>query len=155
MESKGTLVDMLDRASEVKTFDEMKMGVKGLVEAGMTKIPRIFHNPLASVTTPKPPSTVRIPTIDLRGGVFDSEVTRQSVVAKVKEAMEKFGFFFRQLTMGFHSMSWRKWKLGFVGFTGKIQKRGKCSTAETKLKRSSITVMLISMTLRLRVGEIP
>nr|VDC79890.1 unnamed protein product [Brassica rapa] len=113
MESKGTLVDMLDRASEVKTFDEMKMGVKGLVEAGMTKIPRIFHNPLASVTTPKPPSTVRIPTIDLRGGVFDSEVTRQSVVAKVKEAMEKFGFF-RQLTMGFHPChggngSWDSW----------------------------------------------
>ncbi|CAF1697843.1 unnamed protein product [Brassica napus] len=82
-----------DRAGEVKSFDEMKIGVKGLVDAGITKIPRIFHNPQATVTNPKPPSTLTIPTIDLRGGVLESTVTRKEVTEKVKDAMEKFGFF--------------------------------------------------------------
>ncbi|CAN7018558.1 unnamed protein product [Brassica oleracea var. botrytis] len=82
-----------DRAGEVKAFDEMKIGVKGLVDNGITKIPRIFHNPQATVTNPKPPSTLTIPTIDLGGGVFESTVTRKEVTEKVKGAMEKFGFF--------------------------------------------------------------
>ncbi|KFK37031.1 hypothetical protein AALP_AA4G203100 [Arabis alpina] len=82
-----------DRVNEVKAFDEMKVGVKGLADAGITKIPRIFHHPQANLTNPKPSSTVRIPTIDFRGGMFESEVTRESVVAEVRDAMGKFGFF--------------------------------------------------------------
>jgi hypothetical protein len=31
-----------DRMSELKAFDESKAGVKGLADAGVTKIPRIF-----------------------------------------------------------------------------------------------------------------
>ncbi|CAE6008695.1 unnamed protein product [Arabidopsis arenosa] len=88
------MAEKYDRAGEIKAFDEMKIGVKGLVDAGITKVPRIFHNPHANVANPKPSSTVvMIPTIDLGGGVFESTVTRKSVVAKVKDAMEKFGFF--------------------------------------------------------------
>ncbi|AEC07703.1 unnamed protein product [Arabidopsis thaliana] len=87
------MAENYDRASELKAFDEMKIGVKGLVDAGVTKVPRIFHNPHVNVANPKPTSTVvMIPTIDL-GGVFESTVVRESVVAKVKDAMEKFGFF--------------------------------------------------------------
>ncbi|KAF2601553.1 hypothetical protein F2Q70_00028178 [Brassica cretica] len=82
-----------DRADEVKAFDEMKIGVKGLVDAGIKKIPLIFHNPQATVTNPKPPSTLTIPTIDMGGGVFESTVTRKEVTEKVKGSMEKFGFF--------------------------------------------------------------
>ncbi|XP_009141107.1 probable 2-oxoacid dependent dioxygenase [Brassica rapa] len=82
-----------DRANEVKAFDEMKIGVKGLVDAGIKKIPLIFHNPQATVTNPKPPSTLTIPTIDMGGGVFESTVARKEVTEKVKDAMEKFGFF--------------------------------------------------------------
>ena len=82
-----------DRADEVKAFDEMKIGVKGLVDAGIKKIPLIFHNPQATVTNPRPPSTLTIPTIDMGGGVFESTVTRKEVTEKVKGAMEKFGFF--------------------------------------------------------------
>ncbi|KAK3043433.1 hypothetical protein RJ639_002012 [Escallonia herrerae] len=33
-----------DRLQELKAFDESKAGVKGLVNAGVTKIPRIFSN---------------------------------------------------------------------------------------------------------------
>ncbi|KAM7462959.1 hypothetical protein LguiA_031080 [Lonicera macranthoides] len=34
-----------DRTSELKAFDETKAGVKGLVDAGITQVPRIFHQP--------------------------------------------------------------------------------------------------------------
>ncbi|KAK9153153.1 hypothetical protein Sjap_000633 [Stephania japonica] len=34
-----------DRAQEVKAFDDTKGGVKGLVEAGITRVPRIFVTP--------------------------------------------------------------------------------------------------------------
>ncbi|XP_013647174.2 probable 2-oxoacid dependent dioxygenase [Brassica napus] len=87
------MVGTLNRAGDVRAFDEMKIGVKGLVDAGIKKIPLIFHNPQATVTNPKPPSTLTIPTIDMGGGVFESTVTRKEVTEKVKDAMEKFGFF--------------------------------------------------------------
>ncbi|KAF8117273.1 hypothetical protein N665_0012s0273 [Sinapis alba] len=88
-----TMVGAYDRAAEVKEFDEMKTGVKGLVDAGITEVPRIFHNPLVSVKNYKPSSEVRIPSIDFGGRVFESPVTRESLVAKVKEAVENYGFF--------------------------------------------------------------
>ncbi|XP_022760249.1 1-aminocyclopropane-1-carboxylate oxidase homolog 3-like isoform X2 [Durio zibethinus] len=34
-----------DRASELKAFDETKAGVKGLVDAGIKEVPRIFYQP--------------------------------------------------------------------------------------------------------------
>lgn len=86
-----------DRATEVKAFDEMKLGVKGLVDAGISEIPRIFHHPHLTSTAPTPvllpSSTMKIPTIDLGGGVFDSTVTRDRVILKIKEAVERYGFF--------------------------------------------------------------
>ncbi|KAL0774644.1 hypothetical protein Bca101_039796 [Brassica carinata] len=85
-----------DRATEVKAFDEMKLGVKGLVDAGISEIPRIFHHPHLTSTAPNPllpSSTMMIPTIDLGGGVFNSTVTRESVIPKIKEAVERYGFF--------------------------------------------------------------
>ena len=33
-----------DRLSELKAFDETKAGVKGLVDAGVTAVPAIFHH---------------------------------------------------------------------------------------------------------------
>lgn len=89
------MAGLYDRDSEVKAFDEMKIGVKGLVDAGITHIPRIFHHsPHVTVANPTiPSSTVVIPTIDLGGGMFESPVTRENVVAEVRDAVEKFGFF--------------------------------------------------------------
>lgn len=74
MELKGILVDMLDCVSEVKIFDEMKMGVKGFVEVGMIKIFCIFYNLFVFVIIFKFFLIVRILIIDFRGGVFDFEV---------------------------------------------------------------------------------
>ncbi|KFK31257.1 hypothetical protein AALP_AA6G088800 [Arabis alpina] len=93
MESKDTMVGTYNRAGEVKAFGEMKIGVKGLVDTGITQIPRIFHHPQVFLANPKPSSTVRIPIINLGGGMFESKVMRETVIAKVRVAVEKFGFF--------------------------------------------------------------
>ena len=34
--------------AEVKAYDETVAGVKGLVDAGVSQIPRIFYSPLVS-----------------------------------------------------------------------------------------------------------
>ena len=65
--------DNYDRKSEVKAFDETKEGVKGLVDAGMTQVPRIFHQPpkpgdqycISSSTSDSEASQFSIPVIDL------------------------------------------------------------------------------------------
>uniref|UniRef100_A0A1J3HKM7 Putative 2-oxoacid dependent dioxygenase n=1 Tax=Noccaea caerulescens TaxID=107243 RepID=A0A1J3HKM7_NOCCA len=111
MESTATF----DRASEVKAFDQMKIGVKGLADTGITQIPRIFYDPQDSASNPRPSSTVTIPTIDLDGGVFESTATRESLVAKVKHAMEKFGFF-RAINHGIPLDTMEKVKAGIRGF---------------------------------------
>ncbi|TKY68842.1 1-aminocyclopropane-1-carboxylate oxidase-like [Spatholobus suberectus] len=58
-----------DRASELKAFDDTKDGVKGLADARITMIPRIFHR-------------------------ADEDPTRRKVVVeKIREASETWGFF--------------------------------------------------------------
>nr|GLL46205.1 1-aminocyclopropane-1-carboxylate oxidase homolog 1-like [Ipomoea trifida] len=77
-----------DRQSEVKAFDESKTGVKGLVDAGITKVPRIFIHPkttqnYSSISSVNKPS---IPIIDLQG-------IHENVVEAVGEASATWGFF--------------------------------------------------------------
>ncbi|GMH29207.1 hypothetical protein Nepgr_031050 [Nepenthes gracilis] len=87
-----------DRRSELKAFDETKAGVKGLVDAGITKVPRIFinrHNQSADINSAadaanEPRSSV--PVIDLRG-VGEDAALRRKVVAEVGRAREEWGFF--------------------------------------------------------------
>ncbi|CAN7039256.1 unnamed protein product [Brassica oleracea var. botrytis] len=92
MESTATIA--LDRSTQLKAFDETKTGVKGLVEAGISEIPAIFHAPPSTITTQKPPSSSQftIPTIDLQGGSTDS-ISRRSLVEKIGDAAERWGFF--------------------------------------------------------------
>ena len=42
--SQAGIQSEYDRESELKAFDGSKTGVKGLVDVGVTKIPRIFIN---------------------------------------------------------------------------------------------------------------
>ncbi|KAJ7979900.1 1-aminocyclopropane-1-carboxylate oxidase-like 1-like [Quillaja saponaria] len=82
-----------DRASELKAFDDTKAGVKGLVDAGVTKIPRIFYQPpdefeKASALDKK----ISIPVIDLEG-LFKDTAIRNGIVDRVREASETCGFF--------------------------------------------------------------
>ncbi|KAK3120420.1 hypothetical protein QOZ80_9AG0687340 [Eleusine coracana subsp. coracana] len=82
-----------DRLSELKAFDATKAGVKGLVDAGVTTVPRIFQDPAAAAAAAQPSSnhhdvagSCRVPVIDLAAG-------RADLVAQVKSAAETVGFF--------------------------------------------------------------
>ncbi|XP_010435699.1 PREDICTED: 1-aminocyclopropane-1-carboxylate oxidase homolog 3 [Camelina sativa] len=91
-------VASFDRASELKAFDETNTGVKGLVDAGITQIPRIFHHSSANLASPKslPLDLLHletIPTIDLGGRNFDTAIERKNAVEGIKEAAKKWGFF--------------------------------------------------------------
>jgi enamine deaminase RidA (YjgF/YER057c/UK114 family) len=66
-----------DRRQALQAFDDTKAGVKGLVDAGVTTVPPIFHHPPDSLPTSS--SSVTIPVIDL-------SARRADVVAQVKAA---------------------------------------------------------------------
>jgi hypothetical protein len=79
----------LDRFQELKAFDDTKAGVKGLVDAGVTAVPSIFHHPPESLTVDASSPAhegLAIPVIDLA-------VQRAELVGNVKAAAETVGFF--------------------------------------------------------------
>jgi hypothetical protein len=84
-----------DRYQEIRSFDESKCGVKGLVDAGITKVPRFFIRPpediaVDDINTGEWINTqFTIPVIDLKN--MDSR--RAEAVAGVKRAAEEVGFF--------------------------------------------------------------
>ncbi|WRX20079.1 Non-hem dioxygenase N-terminal domain - like 10 [Theobroma cacao] len=79
-----------DRFQELKAFDESKSGVKGLVDTGITKIPRIFRRPKEDRNSVKPISTqFSIPVIDLE----NIENRCDEVIAGVQKAAGDVGFF--------------------------------------------------------------
>ncbi|CAH1427913.1 unnamed protein product [Lactuca virosa] len=64
-----------DRQSELKAFDQTKIGVKGLVDAGIWKIPPIFFHPRE--TTPKISTVaIKIPVMDLQSTHTASMLSR-------------------------------------------------------------------------------
>ncbi|XVF62908.1 hypothetical protein PTKIN_Ptkin09bG0046400 [Pterospermum kingtungense] len=83
-----------DRASEVKAFDDTKAGVKGLVDDGITEVPRMFHQPPDKFEKTSVPGETQfsIPVIDLEG-VKQNPATRKEIVDKVLNASKKWGFF--------------------------------------------------------------
>ncbi|OEL32741.1 DIBOA-glucoside dioxygenase BX6 [Dichanthelium oligosanthes] len=84
-----------DRLRELQAFDDTKVGVKGLVDAGVTAIPAIFRHPpdsLQSLIATSPPSSAddtaaAIPVVDLSGA------PREEVIAQVRHAAATVGFF--------------------------------------------------------------
>lgn len=82
-----------DRHHALKVFDESKAGVKGLVDAGVTKIPRIFIRPHDELVEELNCSKVnlQIPVIDLSG--CEQGDRRTEIVEQVREASENWGFF--------------------------------------------------------------
>ncbi|XP_050210376.2 1-aminocyclopropane-1-carboxylate oxidase homolog 3-like [Mercurialis annua] len=85
------------RASELKAFDDTKSGVKGLVDAGITNIPRIFHQPtnvLHNIShAPNNTNTkFKFPIIDFQG-VENSADLRKDIIEKVQNASENWEFF--------------------------------------------------------------
>ncbi|PON95087.1 Oxoglutarate/iron-dependent dioxygenase [Trema orientale] len=84
-----------DRAEEVKQFDETRAGVKGLVDSGVTKVPRFLIHPPETISNDNsPPDDVdefQVPVIDLDG--HDDDSRRAVIVRRVREAAETWGFF--------------------------------------------------------------
>lgn len=88
-----------DRSKEVKQFDDSKIGVKGLIDSGITSIPRIFIHPPETLSDLKSKGSTRlpdsesnlIPTIDISG--LEDSNRRSAVVDKVGRACREFGFF--------------------------------------------------------------
>lgn len=82
-----------DRATQLKAFDDTKSGVKGLVDAGISEIPRIFHHRLnTSNLSGNTLSEISIPIINLEN-VKGNSVQRKGIVEQVRDASKKWGFF--------------------------------------------------------------
>ncbi|XP_057431741.1 1-aminocyclopropane-1-carboxylate oxidase homolog 1-like [Lotus japonicus] len=75
-----------DREAEVKAFDDSKAGVKGLVECGITKIPRMFHANKHLDITHENSKLTSIPLIDLTDEYSE-------VIGKIRSACHEWGFF--------------------------------------------------------------
>uniref|UniRef100_A0A5B6YYQ5 Fe2OG dioxygenase domain-containing protein n=1 Tax=Davidia involucrata TaxID=16924 RepID=A0A5B6YYQ5_DAVIN len=94
-ENKAVMKPDYDRESELKAFDDSKAGVKGLVDAGVAKIPNIFvhdQNYKLDVESGSDNSKFSIPIIDLEGIDKDAAL-RTEIINKVGDASEKWGFF--------------------------------------------------------------
>ncbi|KAK9109764.1 hypothetical protein Sjap_017824 [Stephania japonica] len=87
-----------DRRQEVEAFDSTKAGVRGLVEDGVTKVPRMFFSPPdwnSEKIASKDSDHFRIPVIDLGGTNLESvdAVGHKEIVSQVRRAAETWGFF--------------------------------------------------------------
>ena len=81
--------------SELKAFDDSKLGVKGLLDAGIIKIPQIFINKeqhMLDISSDPYSSLLSIPIIDLENIVKEA-VVRVEIINKIGDACEKWGFF--------------------------------------------------------------
>ncbi|XP_058083033.1 1-aminocyclopropane-1-carboxylate oxidase homolog 1-like [Magnolia sinica] len=81
-----------DRLKDLKAFDDTKTGVKGLVDAGIVKIPNIFIRPPEDMimTSASDLIDIRIPIIDMEGVESDR---RLEIVDEIRNASESWGFF--------------------------------------------------------------
>ncbi|CAN1796024.1 1-aminocyclopropane-1-carboxylate oxidase homolog 1 [Linum perenne] len=95
----STMVDVCsggyDRMAELKSFDESKAGVKGLVDSGIKEIPRIFHAPphfmdKGSPFSPNDPN-YKFPIIDL--AMVHDPIKRKETVDQIRNAAKSWGFF--------------------------------------------------------------
>ncbi|TMW95744.1 hypothetical protein EJD97_008393 [Solanum chilense] len=81
-----------DRKSELKAFDDTKSGVKGLVDAGVSKVPQIFISPPDTYSNSNTGQFI-FPVIDLQDMDSHDQINRKKVIEKVRDASETWGFF--------------------------------------------------------------
>ncbi|KAF9590718.1 hypothetical protein IFM89_036842 [Coptis chinensis] len=83
-----------NRVEELKAFDDTKTGVKGLVDSGILKVPKIFIRPPNELDYKLDSnlSQFQIPIIYLKGIEGDKK-TRQEIVDRILSASENWGFF--------------------------------------------------------------
>ncbi|PON64108.1 Oxoglutarate/iron-dependent dioxygenase [Parasponia andersonii] len=83
-----------ERMKELMAFDNTKLGVKGLVDAKVVNLPKMFIRPAEELAEDlaRPKSQAVIPIIDLDGLLTDDR-RREIVVDQVRIASENWGFF--------------------------------------------------------------
>ncbi|KAK4732533.1 hypothetical protein R3W88_025521 [Solanum pinnatisectum] len=91
---QATVQKSYDKMSELKAFDDTKAGVKGLVDAGITKVPQIFILPPKNMPESLDTSEKQFifPVIDLEG-IDEDPIKHKEIVDKVRDASETWGFF--------------------------------------------------------------
>ncbi|KAL3626409.1 hypothetical protein CASFOL_029958 [Castilleja foliolosa] len=85
--------DAAERVEMLRAFDETNAGVKGLIDSGLQKVPKIFVRPsdeLAQELTYQK-TQIQVPVIDL--SEIQTPVGRKRIVEEVKVASETWGFF--------------------------------------------------------------
>lgn len=95
----AAVVDCDQREKELKAFDESKAGVKGLADAGVTKLPGMFIHPAENLQNSSTPEdeqyhiirSLQVPVIDLSG--FDNSERRKEIIDDISKAAESWGFF--------------------------------------------------------------
>ncbi|PIA36458.1 hypothetical protein AQUCO_03400382v1 [Aquilegia coerulea] len=92
--SSPILESEFNRAKELKAFDDTKTGVKGLVDTGILKVPKIFIRPLNELghNSDSNLNHFQIPIIDLHG-YADDKHQRQEIVDGILSASQNWGFF--------------------------------------------------------------
>ncbi|KAL3507669.1 hypothetical protein ACH5RR_033051 [Cinchona calisaya] len=83
-----------DRLQELKAFDNTKAGVKGLVDSGVTTLPRIFILPPEELIEELNlgHSQLEVPVIDL-SGIQGDDQRKTAVIDEILRAQEEWGFF--------------------------------------------------------------
>ncbi|PIA36461.1 hypothetical protein AQUCO_03400384v1 [Aquilegia coerulea] len=83
-----------NRVEELKAFDDTKTGVKGLVDTGHLKVPKIFIRPQHELVQKSDTNLTnfQIPFIDLHG-VEKGEKRRDDIIQEIISASENWGFF--------------------------------------------------------------
>lgn len=87
----GKSIDQ-ERFQQLKAWDESKVGVKGIVDAGITKVPSIFVRPKkdpSGAGDHKIYGLSSIPVVDLA----DNANKREEVIDCVRRAAKSYGFF--------------------------------------------------------------
>ncbi|KAL2336792.1 hypothetical protein Fmac_011238 [Flemingia macrophylla] len=83
-----------DRKAELKAFDDTKAGVKGLVDSGVKKIPRMFHSGIDITENTASDSNLSVPVIDLGDIVNNSNLMlRKALVNQIRSACQERGLF--------------------------------------------------------------
>ncbi|KAK9153135.1 hypothetical protein Sjap_000615 [Stephania japonica] len=87
-----------DRRRELEAFDKTKAGVRGLVEDGVTRLPKMFISPpdwINEKVASNDDDHFNIPVIDLGGTNMGSmdPVRHKEIVSQARRAAETWGFF--------------------------------------------------------------
>jgi hypothetical protein len=82
-----------DMKAEVKAYDDSKVGVKGLVESGVTKIPRMFYTRKLDITENLgSDSRLSVPIIDLKD-IHANPSSHVEVIDQIRSACHECGIF--------------------------------------------------------------